>query len=61
MYITYCTKCNKFFCTNKLGHYCRKCSSVIKHVPISYEDFAKQSANERYRLAYELTQGNNKA
>lgn len=55
MYITYCVKCNKFYCTNRISHYCRKCSSVIVNVPISYEEFTKQSANERYRLAFELT------
>ena len=54
-YGTYCSKCNSFFYSNKPGHYCRRCCSVLKQLDLSYEQFAALSVNERYRLAYSLT------
>ncbi len=55
MFVTYCKKCNHIFYSNRIGNYCRKCGSVLADVPSGVADVAKLSLNERYRLAYRLT------
>lgn len=58
MYITYCKKCNHFYYQSKVSHYCKNCRSVLAEVDIPPETFFKLSANDRYRLAYKLTENN---
>lgn len=55
MRVTYCKQCNHFYYSNRISNYCKKCRSVLVDVPDSYETFAAQSLNDRYRLAYKLT------
>lgn len=55
MRVTYCKQCNHFYCSNRISNYCKKCGAVLVDVPDSYEKFASQSLNDRYRLAYKLT------
>lgn len=56
MNITYCRKCNHFFYQSKISHYCKNCKSVLIEVDMASEEFFKLSVNERYRLAYKLTE-----
>ena len=56
MHGTYCSKCNHFFYSYRLSHYCGRCGTLLVDIPLKYEEFTALSANERYRLAYELTQ-----
>ncbi|MBQ3124617.1 MAG: hypothetical protein IJC09_04255 [Clostridia bacterium] len=58
MYVSYCKKCNHFFYKSRISNYCKECQSPLIRVPMEKEEFFKLSANERYRLAYKLT--NNK-
>lgn len=57
MYITYCKKCNHFFYQSRIKNYCSECKSLLIRVPMDQEEFFNLSANERYRLAYKLTNG----
>lgn len=57
MYIVYCKKCNRFFCKSRIANYCRECKSVLIKVPMEKEEFFELSVNERYKLAYKLTNG----
>lgn len=62
MYVRYCKKCNHFYYSNRISNYCKKCRSVLVDVPDDFSKVSSQSLNERYRLAYKLTNGyNNKA
>ena len=60
MYVTYCPKCNRFFCFSRITHYCPKCHNVLVEAGVGYEEFMEQSANERYSLAYRLTERHEK-
>lgn len=55
MYITYCRKCNHFFYKTRTENYCRECKTLLVHVPMTKEEFFALSVNERYKLAYKLT------
>ncbi len=55
MFVTYCTKCNRIFYSKRIGNYCRKCGSVLTDVPSGFSEVTELSINERYRLAYRLT------
>lgn len=55
MRITYCKKCNRFFYSPTISNYCRGCKSPVIEVPMDYGKFLELSINERYRLAYRLT------
>lgn len=55
MRIVYCSKCNSFTCSNQIKNHCLKCKSVVREVPMSFEKYSALSINERYRLAYQLT------
>ncbi|HIU56529.1 MAG TPA: hypothetical protein IAA61_01785 [Candidatus Ornithomonoglobus merdipullorum] len=55
MIVTYCPKCNRIFYSNRIGNYCRKCGSVLTDVPLDMQSVSDMSLNERYRLAYRLT------
>ena len=55
MLVTYCPKCNRMFYSNRINNYCKKCGSLLTDVPIGMEDVTNMTLNERYRLAYRLT------
>ncbi len=55
MFVRYCKKCNRFYYSNRISNYCKKCGSVLVDVPAAFETVSNQSLNERYRLAYRLT------
>ncbi|MEE1350977.1 MAG: hypothetical protein UHM23_02850 [Clostridia bacterium] len=59
MYISYCKKCNQFFYISRKSNYCRECKCPIIPVPISMDEFSKMTINERYRLAYKLSNNDN--
>ena len=55
MYVAYCKKCNHFSYLTRTSNYCKECKQLIIKPDISVEEFAKMSLNERYKLAYKLT------
>lgn len=55
MYIIYCKKCNHFSYISRISNYCKNCKSPVLRVPMEAEDFFNLSVNERYKLAYKLT------
>ncbi len=55
MQILYCTHCNRFFFTKRIMNFCRGCRKPLLDVPMKLEEFTELSANNRYRLAYRLT------
>lgn len=58
MYVSYCKNCNKFSYVSRISNYCKECKSPVVRVPMPTEEFFELSVNERYKLAYKLT--NNK-
>lgn len=61
MHVTYCPVCNTFLYTNSKMHYCRKCRTLISVLDIDYMEFSRLSVNERYKLAYQLTEEHKKS
>lgn len=55
MHITYCKNCNNFSYVSKESHYCKECKNPIIKVPVKPEEFFDMPINERYKLAYKLT------
>lgn len=55
MRITYCKQCNSFSYSNRISNYCRQCKKPLIEVPMNFKKFTSLSINERYRLAYRLT------
>lgn len=55
MRVYYCKKCNHFSYATKIRNYCIKCRTPILEVPMDFNTFAKLSINERYRMAYRMT------
>lgn len=55
MRIVYCAVCNNFTCSNRIKNHCTKCKAAVREVPMSFEKYSALSINERYRLAYLLT------
>lgn len=55
MRVTYCKKCNRFFYSPAVSNYCRGCRHPAMEVPVDYGKFLELTINERYRLAYRLT------
>ncbi len=61
MYIAYCKKCNHFTYISKTTNYCKECKAPLMRVDISVEEFSRLSLNERYKLAYNLTNNHEKS
>ena len=55
MYVAYCKKCNHFSYLTRISNYCKECKNPIIKLDISMEEFVDMSLNERYKLAYKLT------
>ena len=55
MFIVYCKKCNHFSYMSKVSNYCKECKTPLMRVPVTMEEFSELSLNERYKLAYQLT------
>ncbi len=55
MKIIYCKKCNHFSFQSRMSNYCKECKSPVIHVDLTPEEFYDLSINDRYRLAYKLT------
>lgn len=55
MRITYCPQCNNFFYSKRISNYCKTCRTQLYLVPIPFDEFTKLSLNERYVLAYQIT------
>lgn len=60
MRIIYCKKCNHFFYQSRMSNYCKECKSPVIQVNITAEEFYNMPINDRYRLAYKLTNGSEK-
>ena len=57
MYIAYCKKCNQFSYISKTRNYCKKCKTLLICPEITVEEYNNLSVNDRYKLAYKLTNG----
>ena len=55
MHIIYCKKCNHFSYQSRIGNYCKECKSPVMQVNVEPQEFYNMSINDRYRLAYKLT------
>lgn len=55
MRVVYCRKCNHFSFQSKTGNYCKDCKTPLVEAPVSVLEYNNMSINERYRLAYKLT------
>lgn len=55
MRVYYCAACNRFSSTQHINNYCRKCRTPLIVVPMDFTEFSALGINERYRLAYRLT------
>lgn len=61
MFIVYCKKCNHFSYMSKVSNYCKECKTPLMRVPVTMEEFSELSLNERYKLAYQLTNNQEKS
>lgn len=59
MNIAYCKNCNRFSYISRKSNYCRECNAPIMMLDMSEKEFFELSLNERYRLAYKLTNDEN--
>ncbi len=57
MKVTYCRECNHIYYSNRVGHYCRKCGALLVEAGGSFSEISEMNINERYKLAYELSNG----
>lgn len=55
MYISYCKKCNHFAYESRIRNYCKECKKPLMRAPVTPEEYFNLSVNERYKLAYKLT------
>lgn len=55
MRVYYCKRCNHFSYAAKIRNYCIKCRTPLLEVPMGFDAFTKLSINERYRMAYRMT------
>ncbi len=55
MQIIYCKKCNHFSFQSRMSNYCKVCNTPVMNVDVSPEEFYDMPINERYRLAYKLS------
>ncbi len=60
MYIAYCKKCNQFFYISRIRNYCTECRTPLMRMDMSIEEFSELSLNDRYKLAYKLTNNQEK-
>ena len=61
MYIAYCKKCNQFFHISRIRNYCTECRTPRMRMDMSVEEFSELSLNDRYKLAYKLTNNQEKS
>ena len=61
MYIAYCKKCNQFFHISRIRNYCNECRTPLMRMDMSIEEFSELSLNDRYKLAYKLTNNQEKS